>query len=124
MKAHGALPDSFTYPSAIKACSGTCKAREGKSLHGSAFRCGVDQDLYVGTSLIDMYGKCGEIADARKVFDGMSDRNVVSWTAMLVGYVAVGDVVKARKLFDEMPHRNVASWNSMLQGFVKMGDVY
>ncbi|KAG5043790.1 hypothetical protein JHK87_007705 [Glycine soja] len=123
MKAHGALPDSFTYPSAIKACSGTCKAREGKSLHGSAFRCGVDQDLYVGTSLIDMYGKCGEIADARKVFDGMSDRNVVSWTAMLVGYVAVGDVVEARKLFDEMPHRNVASWNSMLQGFVKMGDL-
>ncbi|ESW34773.1 hypothetical protein PHAVU_001G179800 [Phaseolus vulgaris] len=123
MKAHGALPDTFTYPPVIKACSTTCKPREGKSLHGSAFRCGLHRDLYVATSLIDMYGKCGQIADARRLFDGMSNRSVVSWTAMLVGYVAVRDVVEAEKLFDEMPQRNVASWNAMLQGFVKVGDL-
>nr|KYP48588.1 Putative pentatricopeptide repeat-containing protein At5g37570 family [Cajanus cajan] len=123
MKAHGALPDSYTYPFVIKACSAMCRPRQGKSLHGSAFRCGLDQDIYVGTSLIDMYGKCGEIGDARKVFDGMSKKNVVSWTAMVVGYVAVGDVVEAKKLFDEMPQRNVASWNAMMQGLVKVGDL-
>ena len=67
------------------ACSTTCKPREGKSLHRSAFRCGVHRDLYVATSLVDMYGKFGLIADARRVFDGMSKRSVVSWTAMLVG---------------------------------------
>ncbi|TKY61950.1 putative pentatricopeptide repeat-containing protein [Spatholobus suberectus] len=122
MKAQGALPDTYTYPVVIKACSSMCKALEGKSLHGSAFRCGVEHDLYVGTSLIDMYGKCGEIGDARKVFDGMPKRNVVSWTAMVAGYAAAGDVVEAKKLFDEMPQRNVASWNAMMQGFVKVGD--
>lgn len=77
----------------------------------------------MATSLVDMYGKCGLIADARRVFDGMSKRSVVSWTAMLVGYVAVGDVVEAEKLFGEMPQRNVASWNAMLQGFIKAGDL-
>lgn len=123
MKAHGAIPDSYTYPFVIKACSSMCKVWEGKSVHGSALRCGLDQDIYVGTSLIDMYGKCGEVGDARKVFDGMSQRNVVSWTAMFVGYAAVGDVVEAKKMFDEMPQRNVASWNAMMQGFLKVGDL-
>ncbi|XP_017407724.2 putative pentatricopeptide repeat-containing protein At5g37570 isoform X1 [Vigna angularis] len=123
MKAHGVLPDTFTYPSVIKACCATCMPWEGKSLHGSAIRCGVDRDLYVATSLVDMYGKFGQIDDARRVFDGISKRSVVSWTAMLVGYVAVGDVVEAEKLFNEMPQRNVASWNAMLQGFIKLGNL-
>lgn len=123
MKANGSLPDSYTYPSVIKACSSTCKVREGKSVHGSALRCGVEGDVFVGTSLIDMYGKCCETGDAAKVFDGMSERNVVSWTAMIVGYVIVGDVVEAKKLFDEMPHRNVVAWNAMVRGFVKVGDL-
>ncbi|KAK7337277.1 hypothetical protein VNO77_17842 [Canavalia gladiata] len=123
MKAQGALPDIHTYSSVIKACSSMCKPLEGKSLHASAFRCGVEHDMFVGTSLVDMYGKGGEIGDARKVFDGMSHRSVVSWTAMVVGYVTVGDVVEAKKLFDVMPQRNVASWNAMMLGFVKVGDL-
>ncbi|CAI8614893.1 unnamed protein product [Vicia faba] len=123
MKAEAALPDRYTYPSVIKACSGTCKVLVGKSVHGSVLRCGLDGDVFVGTSLIDMYGKCGEIDDARKVFDGLSQRNVVSWTAMVVGYVTVGDVVEAKRMFDEMPSRNVASWNAMIRGFVKVGDL-
>lgn len=123
MKGEGAIPDSYTYPSVIKACSGMCKSFEGKTVHGSVLRCGLDDDLYVGTTLIDMYGKCGEIDSARKVFDLMSERNVVSWTAMVVGYVNVGDVVEAKKLSDDMPQRNVPSWNAMMRGFVKVGDL-
>lgn len=120
----GSLPDRYTYPSVIKACSVMCWGNEGKSVHGSALRCGVEDDVFVGTSLIDIYGKCGEIGDARKVFDKMSERrNVVSWTAMVVGYVNVGDVVEAKKVFDVMPKRNVASWNAILRGFVKVGDL-
>ncbi|RYR10138.1 hypothetical protein Ahy_B05g078608 [Arachis hypogaea] len=59
--------------------------------------------MFVGTCLVDMYGKCGKIGDARKVFDGMSKKN----TVMVVGYVKVGDMVEAKRLFDEMPQRNV-----------------
>lgn len=122
-KREDCFPDNYTFPSVIKACSSLCKLREGKSIHGSVVRCGFEGCVFVGTSLIDMYGKCGETGHARKVFDRMTERNVVSWTAMVAGYVAVGDVVEAKKLFDAMPQRNVASWNAMIQGFVKVGNL-
>ncbi|XP_054811936.1 putative pentatricopeptide repeat-containing protein At5g37570 isoform X2 [Prosopis cineraria] len=123
MKRADCLSDSYTFPYVIKACSNLCIVREAKSIHGLTVRCGFEQCVFVGTSLIDMYGKCRKTSDARKVFDEMTERNVVSWTAMVVGYVAVGNVVEAKRLFDVMPQKNVASWNAMIQGFVKMGDL-
>lgn len=117
------LPDKYTYPSLIKSCSIRSKLREGVMIHGSAVRCGVVGDVYVRTSLIDFYGKCGDINCARQVFDGMFFRNVVSWTAMLVSYVNMGDLVEAKRLFDEMPNRNLGSWNAMVSGYAKLGDL-
>lgn len=123
MKRQEGAPDRYTYPSLIKVCTSVEKLKEGRSIHGSAVRCGVGWDLFVNTSLIDLYGKCEDIVSARKVFDEMSERNVVSWTAMVSGYVFAGDLVEAKRLFDEMPHRNVVSWNAVISGFVKFGDM-
>ncbi|PON43729.1 Tetratricopeptide-like helical domain containing protein [Parasponia andersonii] len=123
MKREEGLPDRYTYPSVIKACASEGKVWEGRSFHGLAVRCGIELDVFVTTSLIDLYGKCKEIGCARKVFDEMPERNVVSWTAMVVGYVIAGDLVEAKKLFDEMPQRNVATWNAMIGGFVRLGDL-
>ena len=123
MKREGGVPDSYTYPSIIKASSTQCEVSLGSALHGSALRCGVEGDLFVKTSLIDFYGKCKHIFSARKLFDDMSDRNVVSWTAMVVGYITVGDLEEAKRLFNEMPQRNVASWNAIICGLVKLGDL-
>ncbi|CAN6562334.1 hypothetical protein EV1_027732 [Malus domestica] len=123
MKREEGLPDRYTYPSLFKACASEGRVWEGRAIHGSAVRCGVDGDVFVGTSLIDLYGKCKEIVCARKVFDRMSERSVVSWTTMVVGYASVGDLVEANKLFDQMPQKNVVSWNAIISGFVKMGDL-
>ncbi|KAM1140112.1 hypothetical protein ACFX19_040920 [Malus domestica] len=123
MKREEGLLDRFTYPSLFKACASEGRVWEGRAIHGLAVRCGVDGDVFVGTSLIDLYGKCREIVCARKVFDGMSERSVVSWTTMVVGYASVGDLVEANKLFDQMPQRNAVSWNAIISGFVKMGDL-
>ncbi|GFQ04039.1 putative pentatricopeptide repeat-containing protein at5g37570 [Phtheirospermum japonicum] len=117
------LPDKYTFPSLIKACSNSLALREGRIIHGATVRCGTERDVFVGSSLIDFYGKCGEIECARNVFDGMSVRNEVSWTAMMVGYLNIGDMSSAGRLFDEMPVRNEATWNAMIKGLVKLGDV-
>ncbi|XP_050384320.1 putative pentatricopeptide repeat-containing protein At5g37570 [Argentina anserina] len=123
MKRGDAAPDRCTYPSLVKACAAEGRVKEGSAVHASAVRCGVGGDVYVGTCLVDLYGKCGEVECARKVFDEMSTRNVVTWTALVVGYAGVGDMAEAMSVFDEMPARNVVSWNSVIRGFVGLGDM-
>ncbi|XP_011101527.1 putative pentatricopeptide repeat-containing protein At5g37570 isoform X1 [Sesamum indicum] len=122
-RAVNVVPDKYTFPSLIKACSNYLALREGRLVHGVAVRCGTEGDVFVGSSLVDLYGKCEEIECARRVFDGMSVRNEVSWTAMMVGLLNIGDIYAARCLFDEMPQRNEATWNAMIKGLVKLGDL-
>lgn len=117
------VPDKYTFPSMIKACSNVLSLEEGRILHAVAVRCGTEGDVFVGSSLIDFYGKCEKIECARKVFDGMPLRNEVSWTAMMVGYLNFGDMAAAKCLFDEMPKRNAATWNAMIKGLIKLGDL-
>ncbi|KAK9085965.1 hypothetical protein Sjap_026376 [Stephania japonica] len=119
-------PDDYTFSSLIKCCSINNGVWEGRLIHGLVLRIGVLGFVFVGTSLVDFYGKIGEIGSARKVFDEMPERNVVSWTAMVVGYLSLGDLRSARVVFDEMPLRDcaaTAAWNAMVDGYVKCGDL-
>lgn len=61
--------------------------------------------------------------EAKKLFDVMPKRNMVSWNAMISGFVRFGDLQSSRKLFDEMPERNVVSFTAMIDGFAKAGDM-
>ncbi|KAM7470616.1 hypothetical protein LguiA_008799 [Lonicera macranthoides] len=123
MNQSSVVPDTYTFPSLVKACSSELALREGQAIHGLTVKYGTDADVFVGSSLIDLYGKCREIECARKIFDELHDRNVVSWTALIIGYVNVGYLLEAKKLFDEMSSKNLACWNAMIQGFMRFGDL-
>ncbi|XP_039045223.1 putative pentatricopeptide repeat-containing protein At5g37570 [Hibiscus syriacus] len=123
MKTEGGLPDKYTYPLVIKACSSEVKVWEGKMVHGLALKGGCKKDVFVGTNLIDFYSKVKDVLNAKKVFDELPERNVVSWTALVVGYVNVGDFVEAKRVFDLMPERNVTTWNVLMHLMVKTGDL-
>ncbi|KAL6952198.1 Pentatricopeptide repeat-containing protein, mitochondrial [Sarracenia purpurea var. burkii] len=62
--------------------------------------------------------RCGQLDDAKALFDGMGERNTVTWNSMITGYVQRREMTKARKLFDEMPEKDVVSWNLMISGYV------
>lgn len=117
------VPDKYTFPSLIKVCTSSLALREGQVVHAAAVRCGTEGDVFVGSSLIDFYGKCRQIDCARKVFDAMPVRNEVSWTAMMVGCLSCGNTVSARRMFEEMPKRNDATWNAMIKGSARLGDL-
>ncbi|KAI3886066.1 hypothetical protein MKX03_003647 [Papaver bracteatum] len=120
MLSHGSTPNNFTYPFLLKACSKLFAFEEGKVLHGHILKLGFKSDVYVQTSLLDLYGSCRDIVASRNVFDRMSERDVVAWNAMLVGYTRCGLVEIAEKLFNEMPNRNVSSWTTMISGYVQV----
>jgi pentatricopeptide repeat protein len=73
--------------------------------------------------MITNYVKRGRVEDARKVFDEMPERDVVTWTAMISGYCQNGKIEEARKLFDRMPERNVISWTAMISGYIQNGRI-
>ena len=86
MQAHGMRPDRFSMISALGACSLDCCLRSGKEIHCQVLRCGLELDVMVQTSLLDMYGKCGRMDYAERLFDRITPKNVVAWNAMIGGY--------------------------------------
>ncbi|KAI3776849.1 hypothetical protein L1987_46639 [Smallanthus sonchifolius] len=111
-------PNSFTFPPLISSCTKTRDSISGSKCHGQAVKVGVDKTLQVENALIHMYAGCGLNDVAWKVFDEMSERDLVSWNSMVDGYAKVGDMGNAHKLFDKMPKRNVVSWNVMMKGYL------
>ncbi|XP_057816041.2 pentatricopeptide repeat-containing protein At4g02750 [Cryptomeria japonica] len=83
----------------------------------------INVNLSSCNARITNYAKKGWIEDARKLFDQMPERDVITWTAMVSGYSQNGRVDDARNLFDKMPQRNVISWTAMLSGYVQNGRI-
>nr|XP_011458561.1 PREDICTED: pentatricopeptide repeat-containing protein At3g21470-like [Fragaria vesca subsp. vesca] len=109
-------------PLILKACASLPSIKHGKSAHAECIKSGVICDVSVGTSLVDMYAKCGDIIESRKVFDYMPERNVVSWNAMIGGYWRNGDAASALSLFEKMSLRTYVTWVEMISGFARTGD--
>ncbi|KAG6653559.1 pentatricopeptide repeat-containing protein At4g35130, chloroplastic [Carya illinoinensis] len=86
MQALGMKPDRISMISALGACSLGCCLQSGKETHCQVLRCGFELDYMVQTSLIDMYGKCGRMDYAERLFDRISPRNIVAWNALIGGY--------------------------------------
>ena len=95
-------PNCFTFTSILAACATLAFLNCGQQIHGTIIQRGLDGNLALSNALIDMYSKCGNIADSRQVFRGMSHRDLVSWTSMMIGYGTHGYGQEAIELFEEM----------------------
>ncbi|PQQ11331.1 pentatricopeptide repeat-containing protein [Prunus yedoensis var. nudiflora] len=84
----GLKPDNFTYPFVLKACGRCSIVGVGGPVHSLILKVGFDSNRYIRNTLLRMYAACGAIGLARRVFDEMTVRDVVSWSSMIAGYVA------------------------------------
>ncbi|KAI3685109.1 hypothetical protein L6452_34343 [Arctium lappa] len=95
-------PNKFTFPSVFGACAKCEELKLGRGVHGLVVKYGEEEDLYVGTAIVDFYAKCGQVDEALNKFSRMSVRNVVSWTAIITGFVQKSEFQSALQLFREM----------------------
>lgn len=102
MREHGVEPDSTTFVSVLSACSQLGALGLGCWVHDYVVYNGFNVNVVLGTSLINMYSRCGNVSKARKVFDSMNERNVIAWTAMISGYGMHGYGIEAMELFHQM----------------------
>lgn len=117
-------PDNFTFPFLLNSCASLSLFFNGAEIHSRAVKSGHCKNIHVSNAFIDMYGKCGSLILARKVFDEMPVRDAVSYNAILGAHARVGeDMGSAKCLFDEMPDRNVITWNAMIVGYVTCGEL-
>lgn len=123
MQKIGLCPNSYAISSALKSCARLEYKLGGMSIHGQVHIYGFSSCVYAQTALLDLYSKVGDTETARKVFDEMSQKNVVSWNSMLSGYLKDGNLAVARLFFDEIPKKDAVSWNSMISGYAKTGNM-
>ncbi|KAF8404412.1 hypothetical protein HHK36_009297 [Tetracentron sinense] len=115
----GISPDSYTFPFLFKACAGVDDSNLGFSFHSVILKLGLENNLYVQNSMVDMYCKCRCVDYGRKVFDEMGERDLVSWTSIISGYAKVGEMQMAELLFGLMPEKDVVSWGAIISGFAQ-----
>ena len=87
MRKRGLKRNKLTYPFALKACAGAEALEDGRQVHEEIVKHGLDDDVYVENNLVHFYGCCKKIMDAKKVFDEMVERTVVSWNAVITACV-------------------------------------
>ncbi|KAJ0244961.1 Pentatricopeptide repeat-containing protein [Hirschfeldia incana] len=107
MLGESVLPNQCTLAALLVACSSLGSQRHGRSVHGYMMRNGIEMDAVNFTSFIDMYARCGTIRMARKVFDMMPERNVISWSSMINAFGINGMFEEALDCFGEMKSRNL-----------------
>lgn len=107
MQAQNVKADEFTLASVVGACGDMGALDLGKWVHSYIDKEGIDIDIVLGTSLVDMYSKCGSLDNAIRVFEGMSKRDVMAWSTMIGGCAIHGFGEKALKVFHAMKSANV-----------------
>lgn len=102
MLEHNVTPNVVTIASVLPACNPMGNIELGKQLHGFSIHYLLDQNVFVGTSLIDMYSKSGVINYAANVFAKIPEKNSVTYTTMILGYGQHGMSKRALSLFRSM----------------------
>uniref|UniRef100_A0A0D9VTC3 Pentatricopeptide repeat-containing protein n=1 Tax=Leersia perrieri TaxID=77586 RepID=A0A0D9VTC3_9ORYZ len=113
MQAQGIKPDEVTLVSVISACTNMSSLEQGISVHEYIRKHQYNITVVLGTSLIDMYMKCGCLESALEVFDAMEERGTPCWNAVIGGLATNGLVTKSLDMFSEMESSSTATPNEI-----------
>eukprot|EP01018_Ginkgo_biloba_P000564 Gb_28902 [translate_table: standard] len=100
----GICVNSNEYAYLLQGCVHLKTLTSGKQVHAHLIKSDTKPDIFVSNNLVNMYAKCGNLKCARQVFDGMPERDLVSWNAIIAACVMNGHDNEALKLYGQMQH--------------------
>ncbi|XP_008806974.2 putative pentatricopeptide repeat-containing protein At5g52630 [Phoenix dactylifera] len=107
MRELGIDSDEFITAGVLSSCAGLTLLELGRQVHANSIRGGFDSFLSVGNSLVTMYAKSGCMDDAWTVFDSMTWRDAITWTALIMGFAQNGRGRDSLRLYNEMTRTGV-----------------
>ncbi|EFJ10866.1 hypothetical protein SELMODRAFT_127380 [Selaginella moellendorffii] len=102
MSVEGVKPDDANFVSVLEACGDAGDLTVGRLIHSFAAQSGYDSNLMIQNALVHMYGQCGHLREARKIFEDMRSRDKVSWNGILTAYARHGQIHDTLDLFLRM----------------------
>ncbi|XP_062221327.1 pentatricopeptide repeat-containing protein At2g17210-like [Phragmites australis] len=102
MREAGQRPNSITMLSLLEACANRAEMRASRCAYGMVLRSGMALEQGMGNTLVDMYDKCGDLAEARRVFNAMLVKDVLSWNSMIGALGMNGRALDALALLGNM----------------------
>lgn len=102
MRESGVNPNDYTFAAIISGCANLARVEYGEQLHAHVLRLGLADCLSVGNSIVTMYSKCGRLISASMMFNGMSRKDIVSWSTIIAGYSQGGYGEEAFEYFSWM----------------------
>ncbi|XP_027332205.1 pentatricopeptide repeat-containing protein At2g33680 [Abrus precatorius] len=112
--AHNTLPNAHTFTGVFTAASNLSDVLAGRQAHSLAIKTACSDDVFVASSLLNVYCKTGFVLEARKLFDEMPERNTVSWSTMISGYASQELADEAVGLFELMRREEEEDVNEFL----------
>lgn len=121
----GIEPDNFTYATILDTCANLALVGLGKQIHAQIIKHELQTDVYIVSTLVDMYSKCGNMLDSQLMFERSVQRDFVTWNAMICGYAYHGFAEEALKIYEDMKKEKVkpnhATFISVLRACGHMG---
>ncbi|MFQ6669478.1 hypothetical protein Gotur_034708 [Gossypium turneri] len=117
------VPNEFTLDSVIRACSRLANLREGRLVHGILIKYGFEFDQLIGGALIEFYSDCEAIADAKRVYDGVTNPCLNASNSLIRGLISMGRIDDAELIFNTLVEANSVSYNLMIKGYAACGRV-
>ncbi|CAA3016250.1 pentatricopeptide repeat-containing At1g77010, mitochondrial [Olea europaea subsp. europaea] len=114
--------DMIIYTTAVGACTDLGSLDWGKQVHSRMIVDGMEFDSVLGSSLVNMYGKCSDLDSASDVLNAMKDPDDYSMSALISGFANCCRVNEARRIFELMTNPCVVIWNSIIAGYIANDD--